>query len=440
MKNLKNSLFVVRGMIGLCLSMILGGIQAQTDLSLADAVALGLKNNYDIRIADMNAEIAENNHHAGTAGLLPSLNFNINNSAFRSGSPAAFTASRLNTSMGPQLSWTLFDGFRAQTTMDRLELLEEQSVGQAAIVVENTIQAIVLAYYNVLLTQEQERVFLEVLEASRERLKYEEFRKEIGATSTFDMIQFRSGALTDSANYVSQQLSYRNALRNLNLLMAMPIERNWKLTDPIQETFDKYTLEDLEEKMLASNRNLRNQYITNHILRQDIRLARANLYPVVGATGAVTYGAGRIERSFGAEPIQTFSAFDFTAGLSVSFNLFNGGNVRRQIENARINEQIGHVQENQLKETLANDLQVAFDNYEVRREILNIQNAAISNARTNLDLATERLSNGLINSLDFRTIQNQYRNTQLSRIRALFDLIESETELIRLTGGLVRTE
>ena len=212
------------------------------------------------------------------------------------------------------------------------------------------------------------------------------------------------------------------------------------MTDPIQEEFDVYALEDLERKMLSTNSNLRNQYVTNHILRQDIRLARANLYPTVGLTGGVTFGAGRIERSFGAEPIQTFSAFDFTAGLSISFNLFNGGNVRRQIENARINERIGQVQENQLKETLANDLQVAFDNYTVRREILSIQNAAIDNARTNLNLAQERLGNGLINSLDFRTIQNQYRNAQLSRIQALFNLIDSETELIRLTGGLIQEE
>ena len=83
-------------------------------------------------------------------------------------------------------------------------------------------KAVVLAYFNVLLAQEQQGVFEEVLAASRERLKYEDFRKELGATSTFDMIQFRSAVLTDSINYVSQQLNSRNALRNLNLLMAMP--------------------------------------------------------------------------------------------------------------------------------------------------------------------------------------------------------------------------
>ena len=412
--------------------------QDTPDLSLRDAIRIGLENNFDIRIADENVRIAENNDYIGNAGMLPRIDLSMGGTWFETQSPASFLSSRVNGSAGISLNWTLFDGYRAIATKDRLEHLEEQSEGNAAIIVETTIQAVILAYYNSLIAEEQVSVLQESLGASRRRFQYEEVRKEIGASGTFELLQFKDALFTDSTNLAIQELNYRNALKNLNLLINVPIESAWNLTGRLQDNFPAYDLPELRKEMMANNANLQNQYITNHILRQDTRLARANLYPTVGLNASTNYGLGTVTRIDGNS--SDFSAFDYSAGLTLSLNLFNGGQTRRAIRSAQINEQIGKLQERQLQEALQNDLWVAHDTYNTRRQIKNLTEELASNAQTNLEIAEDRFESGLINSLDYRQIQLQLLQAQLSRLQAIRDLIESETELIRLTGGLVREE
>ena len=412
---------------------------AQTpDLSLSDALRIGLKNNFDIRIADQSIRIAENNNSKGNAGMLPRVDLNMSGSWFETQNPASFVVNRRNGNSGINLSWNLFDGYRAVATKDRLEYLEEQSEGNASVIVETTMQAIILAYYNTLVAMEQLKVLEETLGASQRRFAYEEVRKEIGASGTFELLQFKDALYTDSTNLTIQQLNFRNAVKNLNLLMNVPIQSQWNFTDPLQTNFPSYDLRELREEMLENNNNLQNQYITNHILRQDTRLARANLYPTLGFNASTNYGLGTVTLVDGNS--RDFSAFDYSAGLTLSLNLFNGGQTRRAIKSAQINEQIGLLQERQLEEALQNDLWVAHDTYNTRKEIKTLTDDLVENAQTNLEIAEDRFESGLINSLDYRQIQLQLLQAQLSRIQALRDLIESETELIRLTGGLVREE
>ncbi len=422
--------------------------QSQQPLSLSEAIALGLENNYQIRIADQNALIAKNDNRWSAAGRWPQLSFSANGSWFRTGSPTAFTPQRLTGGLGPDINWVLFDGFRIQASKERLELLEQQSMGNAAIVVETNIQAIVLAYYNTLLAKEQLVVLEEVLIASRIRLEYETFRKDMGASGTFELLQFKDAVLNDSANLILQTLALQNAHKNLNRVMGAPIEADYELTDALQTTFPDFDFEPLRQRMISNNNNLRNQFITNQILRQDIRIAKSPLYPTLGINAGVNYGFGqatlrnRNPATFEQMPfiINKFSAFDYSAGFSISFNLFDGGNAKRALQSARMTEIIGDLQQKDLEQTLTYDLMIAYDNYQLRRQMLRLRLASIDNAHTNLDLAEERFKSGLINSLDYRQIQLQYLSARFTHLQALRDLKETETELIRLTGGLVREE
>ena len=423
-------------------------MQAQQVLTLERAIEKTLENNYGIRLAEMNVEIARNNNDWGVAGRYPRLDLNVNVSGFKSGNPGSFVPQRLNGGLSPNLSWTVFDGFRVIANKARLEKLEELSMGNAALIVENNLQAVVLAFYQALLAREQVKVLKEVLSGSRERLDYESYKKELGSTGTFEILQFRNAVITDSSNLILQRMALVNAKRNLNLLMGEEVTIDYSLSGDVNEDFRNFLWNDLLDKMLSSNQNLQNQYINNHILREEVRIAQAGLFPTVSLSAGTTYSLGRLQlrnRDPETAEVQPFvatnvSAFDYSAGLSISFNLFNGGATRRQIETARINERISEVQIEELELALKNDLLIVFDNYQTRRQLLALQTENVTNASTNLDMADERFQSGLINSLDFRTIQLQYLSAQLSRFQALRDLKESETELIRLTGGLVKEE
>ena len=78
------------------------------------------------------------------------------------------------------VNWTLFNGFSVKANKDRLAQLEEQSAGNAAIVVENTLQAVILAYYNVQIQSDKLDLLYETLALSKDRYNYNKIKSELG--------------------------------------------------------------------------------------------------------------------------------------------------------------------------------------------------------------------------------------------------------------------
>ncbi|MEA3444614.1 MAG: TolC family protein [Bacteroidota bacterium] len=174
---------------------------SQESLSLSDAIRIGLENNYQIRIMQKNIEIAENNNTWGNAGLLPKLDINLNQANRYDDQPSQLNPderSKYNSNMlspGASLGWNLFNGFAVAISKKNYEALQELSEGNAALIVENSIQSIVLAYYKILLEQQKADVVNELMSLSKDRYNYMLTKKEIGSAVTFDVLQARNALL-----------------------------------------------------------------------------------------------------------------------------------------------------------------------------------------------------------------------------------------------------
>ncbi len=127
--------------------------QTEKAITLSEAIQMGLENNYQIKIAEKQVAIAQNNNVWQNTGRYPSVDFNLrsNNSFTRSNNPASFIPEVSNISGGitPSIDgrWTIFDGFKVDINKTRLEELELQSKAQIGVAIENNIQAIMLSYY-----------------------------------------------------------------------------------------------------------------------------------------------------------------------------------------------------------------------------------------------------------------------------------------------------
>ena len=115
-----------------------GFSNAQELLTVEDAVAIALKNNYDIRIASNELKIDEQNVSLANAGFLPRLDANVtDNNNIQSTTQTRADGTRLsldnarNNSLtyGAELNWTVFNGFRMFARYDQLK--ELQKLGEA---------------------------------------------------------------------------------------------------------------------------------------------------------------------------------------------------------------------------------------------------------------------------------------------------------------------
>jgi outer membrane protein TolC len=448
--------------------------QAQDTLSLARAVQIGLQNNFGVQIQKLNVEAASLNNNWGQAGLLPSINLtgSQNNSVVerKPANPFAVAGRNVSNNVLGQLDiqFTLFDGFAVSINKKRLEQLETLSKGNATFVMENTVQAIILSYYQAGLEMERLQVLVKNREYSKERYVYVKLKKSLGSAISFDVFQEQNNYLTDSANVLRQEIVVKNSVRNLNVLLNEDINRTYQFTDPLEFEEQVYQYNDLKAKMVQSNTNLRNQFISQELFHNATRSAQANLSPTLllnlGGTGSLdqlnanfrTNTGNQIENTVGFvnrdanQPVylsvnettfapltQTGNSYGGYANLSLRFTLFNGGQLRRTIDNAQIQEKIAKLTTDQLKLSLENSLLATFDLYNLRRQLVSIAQTKLQAAELNLTLANERYKNGALSAIDLRIVQENYRSSALEKIAAIFDGLSSRIELVRLTGGLV---
>lgn len=414
-------------------------IIAQRSFTLNDAVREGLANNFEIQIEKKTVDIAGIQNSWGNAGMWPSVSLRIgmdnslNDRFNETNQTGAFTGA-------VQANWTLFDGFAVRIRKHRLEQLEALSGGNAAVVIENTIQAIILGYHKVLLEQERLDVLKQVMDLSKDRYDYITHRAELGAGSTFEVSQAKGDYLTDKTNYLNQEMNVRSSKRILSILMALPPESEFELTSELEASTQDYQLASVKEKMLANNRTLKNQYLNLTILDQAIALERSGRYPTLSlGTGiSTTYYPDALNTN---DNIAAFSgSYSLYANLSLSYNLFNGGMVNRNIEIAKINKAIGEVRTADMISRLTNQLFDFYDLYMVRVELFQLQQENLQTAQLNMDISTEKYRTGAISSFDFRNAQRTYLETAMAQLQSVYNLIETNTNLVRITGGMIDEE
>ena len=452
-------------------------LQAQNaePLNVVDAVKIGLQNNFDVRIQELEVDQAKRLNDWGQAGLLPTISLSTtqNNNVIqrKPANPFAVAGRNISNTAPGQLDiqWTLFNGFAVRLNKERLDQLEQQSEGNARFVIENTVQTIVLAFYNVLLEKQRLEVRTRAMQFSRQLYEYVKLRKDLGGAITFDVLQQQNNYLTDSSNVLRQDLALRNASRNLNELLNQDLEKQYYFSDDLAFTpiARDYDFEVLKKKMLESNASLRNQFVFQELQRIARQSLQSAMYPSLslsfGSTGSLDQLNARfrptaggtvvkstvgylndddtqpvIGRSFAPE-YRTLQGYSYGAyaNLSLRFTLFNGGQVRRAVKNAGIEERIVQLGTDKLKLSLENDLRLALDQYRLRRQLASIAATKLKAAELNLELAYERYRNGSFSAIDLRIIEENLLNAALENYAAIFDVVSVKTDLVRLTGGLL---
>lgn len=452
-----------------------GHLSAQEPISVIEAVQLGLKNNFDAQIQMLEVEQAKRLNEWGQAGALPTINFstNQNNSIIerKPANPFAVAGRNISNNIpgNLEIQWTLFNGYAIRLNKARLDQLEQQSEGNARVILESTVQTIVLAYYNVLLEQQRLEVRKKAVQFSKQLYDYVRLKKDLGGAITFDVLQQQNNFLTDSANVLRQELAVKSAKRNMNELLNEPLDKDYLFLDDFAYTpvERRYEYETLRAKMLSSNANLRNQYIIQELQRIARQSLESSMYPSLslslGSSGSLDQLNARfrptangtvikntigylndddaqpvISRSFAPEyrTLQGYSYGAF-ANLTLRFTLFNGGQIKRAVKNAEIDQRIIQLGTDKLKLSLENDLLTFLEQYHLRRQLAAIASTKLRAAELNLNLGYERYRNGSFSAIDLRIIEENFQNAALENYAAIFDVLSVKTDLIRLTGGLL---
>ena len=425
------------------LSFGLNELSAQntTPLSLKSAIDIMLEKNFDIQIVEKDLESAKLYNNLGSAGFYPVIDIGAAQNNRYDNARAVVTQNSRDESVTysvrpyAQLNWTLFNGFAARITKAKFDLLETLTEGNVVLVVENKIQAVVLAYYRTLLNAEKLKSIEKVKKLSRDRYDYMQTKQSIGGAVSYDVLQAQNAFLSDSTTFLLQQLEVKKSLLNLNLLLGVDKSSKFELTDNFAVMETDYDFDTVESQMLSSNKTITNQYINLEIMQKNINFARTPLYPNLRLSSGSDFTNFSVLYD-GMTRTANYS-YDFYANFSLSFNLFNGGRTRRSIQDAHIKEEIGQLEMDQMKQSLSNAMVAIFDMYDIRKQLLNVADLSLEKAKLNLELSTDRFKSGAINSFNFRDVQLVYILAEFNRLEAVYNLLDANTEILRLSGSII---
>jgi outer membrane protein len=413
---------------------------AQQKLTLQDAVALALNKNFQIQIAKNEAEIARKQNSAGAAGMLPNVTLNANDNPsvttirqeLANGSTiekANAFSNNFNTNV--TLGYTLFDGMRMYATRKRLQELEKMGQNRLKSQIQNTVSNVIQRYSYVSSQQSFMIVVNQLLRISEDRYKLVEVRLTAGLANNTDLYLAQLDLDTRRQNVITQQTLIKNAYTDLNVLIDFPADSIYTVDEAIAANngLQKTQLDSLfannPELLIAGNQvniALQSQKEFQSIRLPLIRLNTAYGYTLQQSQGGFTL----LNENYGP-----------SAGVSFALPLYNGNVNVNNIAVAKLQSKNAQLYQQQTTLTMKGSFEQAWQRYQNTLVQVANDEKSVKTAQQYMDLMEQRYKVGQSTVLDYREAQRSFEETNYRLISNRYILKIAETDLLRLTGGLV---
>jgi outer membrane protein len=426
----------------IALLLIGSGIHAQRTLSLDSAIAITLKNNYNILLAQNAYKTSENMYTTGEAGMLPFVSLNAGYSGsdnsidqkYSSGleiSKNGAISSTLNPSLG--LTWTLFDGTRMFIAYKQLGLLRDESILNLKASMQDNVASVIEAYYNIVQQNQQLAVDDSNLVVYKQEMDIALKQWQVGTGSKLNYLQAEVSYNSQNSAYLKQQIAVSTAIISLNQMLELPLETSYDVRPDINiERTLKY--DSLNNLAATQNPSLA-------IAKTGIRVAENNTKEVDAmrlptlSLGA-SYGLTRTQSNAG------FALYNQTTGLSggltLSWTLFNGYIINIQHENAQLAELSAKFQYDLTSFQVNAALLENFKQYEVNLKILKMDEDNFLIAKENVFIALAQFRIGTTNIVQLQQAQQSYAAAGSQVVSDRYNTKVSETQLLQLSGELIK--
>jgi outer membrane protein TolC len=417
-------------------------ISAQDYLTKEEAVERALEHNLGVKLSMNASEIALNNTSKYNTGQLPTVslnggyNFQLDNTnaKFQNGDSAELTfAESQGASASIAANYVVFDGFFRKFNIQQLKEQFNLSNIQAEATMENVAAQTLTQYYQIGLLQENLNIIREGIEISLARLDRAEQLFEYGQSNKLVVLNARVDLNNDSLAFYNAALALDNAKRQLNNLMA----DNSSLEYDIDTDFgfiENLDYEVLKQKMLNDNISL--AQIDRSIEIGNISTAMINARKLPTLSTNVSYGYS-FNKNNSASFLSSLNSNGLNAGVTLSWNLFDGGVTRHALEQNRLNNISLQLQKEQQVENLILEFENAWANYTNSLFVYDTQINNVEISKANFKRSEAQFEIGQINSVDYRQAQLNLLNAQTALNTSRFQVKVAEVQLLLLSGSIL---
>jgi outer membrane protein TolC len=426
---------------------------SQEILTKKEALGIALENNFGIKIANNNLEVAENNAGIYNSGYLPTAALNSGADYRNNNQKIIFTdpqtgkdAERVGTgavtkayNVSVGLTYTIFDGLGRKYNYQQLKETYNLTELQAKETIENTYLQLFTVYFQIARLSENTVNLEEALTISKRRYKRAKYQYEYGQSTKLEVLNAEVDINNDSILVINATQELSNAKRGLNVILGVEKEAAYEVETEV--AFNKLlNFETLQQKTIANNTSLKQNEKNIAIQAFTLKINKSKYLPSLNFS--TSYGLNRTENEnlvnpFGARLI---TSDGLNAGLNLSWNIFDGGVTKTRVANAKIALENQQILLEQQKLTIQNRLKNTWENYRNQLFILKAQEKNVQTSQNNFDRTQENYKLGQVTSIAFRQAQINLINSKTAANNAKFDAKLIELQLLQVSGDILNVK
>lgn len=423
----------------LLLLVLMPVLASAQSLSLSQALDTAWKRSLGLAMARNEAAIAALQNTAGNAGMLPvvslngGLSFSNNNieQRFSNGTEIqrnGVGATNNNAALGA--SWVLFDGMRMFAERSRLQALEdlgEQGILQEALRIALDVR---LAYHALAREQRLYRYYNVLQEQAKSVAELAAFRNQTGLGSNLNQLQAESSYDLWKGRLREQEGRIREARAQLAFAMSVNTEQVQNVSDEDTAT----TLPGLEFWMEGLNLHpdLQAAMLNERVALAAAQSVKAQRMPQLRANSAYSYTASNNKGGF----FLYNQSNGISGGLTLGWNLYNGNQLRQQMQIAELNKSQAALLRKERLRTLESEITRAYIRCKTAQSFYQQAVLAHDKASRAATLVQQRYEAGTAVLFELNEARRNEEDIRLAAEDALFRQRVAESELVALSGRL----
>jgi len=271
------------------------------------------------------------------------------------------------------------------------------------------------------------------IEVSQFRLQLAQLKKDVGSGSDLELLQAQVDLNSDQSALHNQKTRLANSKTTLNELLCREINMDFIVKDTIIAG-PKLDFSNLSQTLESQNRDIIIKNLTKESKELELKEMKAEHYPEINFLTGYSFNKSTTDASF----VSYNRFYGPHIGFSASINIYDGSDIRRKIQNLKVDLLTADLQIKQTRNQMESYLVRLYNDYENDLQLIEFEKNNYKLASMNMEIATDSYKVGMISPLELREVQKNLLSASYRMLKAQYTAKVKEVELLLISGQLLK--
>lgn len=291
---------------------------------------------------------------------------------------------------------------------------------------QNLILQVKEAYFGILVAEKFKKVCQDAVEQIRVHLETVRGLYNAGTVPNIDLLRTEVQLANAEQVLIKAENGVELAKSSFNTILGRDLNLPVEIINVFEVIEQDYKLEELLKDAQEHRPEIYKIKHNIEMAKAGIGVAQSNYWPQVGLFGNYKYHKGD-------EPVIEWRE-DWMAGANVSLDIWNWGETKAQVGQARATlRELEHL-ETQLKDGIALEVKGALLSLEEAKKRIKVSEKAVIQAKESLNSAQIGYRNGRVDNVEMLAVQLALTQAKTNHLQALYNCILSQARLEKAMG------